>query len=518
MPELIDSQLSRCGAQRLARLGRSDTSVGDMFSDLETWMDEELLPQLATFYPAAKSSSDPSMATVLVGDAAGTTTNKSIIREMDINLGDPPRILMRKGFVRAIVTESYLLSSPGVPEKRHLELHFPEDFTYEAGYHLHVLPRNSPQNVQRVLAIFNLEEDNIITVSSSSKQVSSGLPVDTPITAADLFGAYVELKQGASPKNIRILADAVQDGGKEGNGTRAALLEFTKNDKFKSEIRDKQLSILDLLERFPMAKPSLSTFIGMLTRMRPRVYSLSSAPGFKPQHGTLTYTVVGTGPSSFSSRSRDGDLQGGTKPVLGLASNYLASLAPGQAIYVSLHHPSAGFHLPKSPSTPVIMIAAGTGLAPFRGFLQARSSLARQTGLKAPYGNQTGPDDTEVGTALLFYGCRGPSLDSMYEFELDSYEAQGLVTVYRSYSRDANAEYRYIDECVNANRRQVAALWKMGANVVLCGGKKMTNAVFDVLGQLLWETDRQEGITAANSVEVWKRELERGRYVEENFV
>lgn len=508
--------MSRCGAQVIAHSGRSDTSSGDMFSDLDTWMDEELLPQLAKFYSAAKSSPTPSMATMLASDADGTTPNKSVVKKTELNLSDPPRILLRwKGFIPAIVTESILLSNPGVPEKRHLELRFPESFTYDVGYHLHVLPRNNHTDVLRVLAIYNLEEDTTVTIDSASGQASSGFPISTSITVSELFGAYVELKQAASPKNIRTLTEAVQGESEEANRTRIALHEFLGNNKFKSEAKHEPLSVLDLLERFPLARPSLATFVGMLTSMRPRAYSLSSAPGSKAQHGTLTFTVVGTGPASFGSRSRDGDLQGA---VTGLASNYLASLTQGRVIYVALHHPSAGFHLPKSPRTPIIMIAAGTGLAPFRGFLQARRLAAQQTKQQDSRGKEDQPRPNELGAALLFYGCRGASLDSMYESELNLYEAQGLVTVHRSYSRDTNADYRYVDDRVSASREDIATLWKLGANVLLCGGKKMTNAVFNVLGPLLWEIDKREGRTAATSVEAWKRGLERGRYVEENFV
>lgn len=508
VPRLIDSLLVRSGAERIAPLGTSDMGgPRDVFSDFEDWTGTHLFPKLDH---TGKGPQSPLLAGVGAGDG-----------DLQVSLGKPPRVAMRKGFVAAVVTEARSLSAPGVPEKRHLELRLPEGFTYKAGHHLHVLPRNSNADVQRVLHRFGLEAESLVSIRSAKRSVGSGLPLDTPIMASELLGAYVELGRTASPKNIQVLADSVDEDTE--SGAREALQRLASGDQYVTEVQDKRGSVLDLLEQFPEAKLPLSSFLAMLVATRPRAYSFSSAPGWKLGHGTLTYTVVGTGPSpSVTSSSteaghyvqhQDHDVAKAVVVRQGLASSYLSTLTAGSVLYVSLHPSSPDFHLPE-PARPVIMVAAGTGLAPFLGFLQERKLFLAD-------GQQQG-NETPFGKAVLFFGCRGPALDCLYADELASFEADGLVTVFHAYSRDPAAAgakgCRYVDERLAASGDELVRLWGSGASVLVCGGKKMANGVFNVLGPLFWEADRRDGRTTAGGVVGWRTALEKGRYVEEVFV
>ncbi|POR35987.1 Uncharacterized protein TPAR_03801 [Tolypocladium paradoxum] len=508
VPRLIDSMLVRSGAERIAPMGISDMGgPRDVFSDFEDWTGDHLFPKLDQTRQGPQPT--PLAAGVGAGDA-----------DLQVSLGQPPRVAMRKGFVAAVVTEARPLSAPGVPEKRHLELRLPEGFTYKAGHHLHVLPRNSSADVQRVLHRFGLEAETLVSIRSAKRNVGSGLPLDTPIMASELLGAYVELGRTASPKNIQVLADSVDEDTDP--GAKEALLGLAGGDQYVAEVQDRRGSVLDLLERFPEAKLSLSSFLSMLVATRPRAYSFSSAPGWKLGHGTLTYTVVGSGSPSVASSSteagpahQDHDV---TKAVVvrqGLASSYLSTLAAGSVLYVSLHPSSPDFHLPEPASRPVIMVAAGTGLAPFMGFLQERKlSLAAD--------RQQQRNETPFGKAVLFFGCRGRALDSLYADELASFEADGLVMVRRAYSRDPAAAgakgCRYVDERLAASGDELVDLWRSGASVLVCGGKKMANGVFKVLGPLFWEADKRDGKTTAGDVAGWRAAMEKCRYVEEVFV
>ncbi|RBQ74718.1 hypothetical protein FVER14953_00317 [Fusarium verticillioides] len=494
VPRLIDSELARCGAERVSLMGVSDTcDSSDPFSDFERWIDEKLFPELETPH----------------GPGGVKNGDRAVPRqELQVSLGQPPRITMRKGYVRAIVTEARSLSSPGVPEKRHLELLLPKDFNYKAGDHVYILPRNSPRDVVRALSYFGLGEDTLITIRNTARKLSLGLPLDTPITATDLLGAYVELGRTASLKNLWTLVDAA------GHGSRAALLSLTEPERFRAEVQDRHVSILDLLERFPDIDLSLSCFLPMLAQIRPRAYSFSSAPDWKPGHATLTYTVVDfatPATQGINGSSKSKAVGDGTAVVQrqGLASSYLSSLGPGTSLYVSLHRASPHFCLQKSTFLPVIMVGAGTGLAPFRAFLQERRMAAE--GAKQRF-----------GPALLFFGCRGPRLDSLYSVELEAYETIGLVQVRRAYSRDPSAQdaqgCKYVTDRLGKCRDEVARLWMDGAQVLVCGGKKMANDVLEVLGPMLLEIDQKRGETTAKTVVEWRARLDKSRYVEEVYV
>ncbi|KAI8299109.1 Bifunctional cytochrome P450/NADPH--P450 reductase [Colletotrichum sp. SAR11_240] len=349
------------------------------------------------------------------------------------------------------------------------------------GDRLQILPKNGQGMVNRALSRFQLDHDAVLTISSTRPL---GLPVDTPISAGELLGTYVELGQSASQRNIKALVDATEssDSGSRSDvvddATKALLLGLAE-DRYEAEVRAKHVSLLDLLERFPSVNLPFASFLSMLPQMRPRTYSISSSPVKDPHHTDLTLSVADCG----------------------VATHFLAAVSVGQLLYASLFPAPREFRLPASPSTtPIIMIAAGAGLAPFRGFVQER---AQAEGLLAP--------------ALLFYGCRGANLDDIYRAELNQYESLGVVKVHRAFSRDPGAEFKYVTDCIQATRDELMKRWDEGAVVYVCGGKKMSDGVFDVLGPMLYEADKKSGKSTAQDTDRWEQELPRERYVREIF-
>lgn len=205
----------------------------------------------------------------------------------------------------------------------------------------------------------------------------------------------------------------------------------------------------------------------MLPPLRVRTYSLSMTPSFKPLHCSLTFSVV------------RGPAWSGSGQYLGVGSNYLASLTPGSSLYISPRPAKDSFHLPRDLSSkPIIMISAGSGLAPFYSFIQERMVWQQQ--------------GKPLATALLFFGCRGPHMDDLYYQELCEYEAAGVVSIYRAYSRDpehilANG-CRYVSHRVVAETATIRNLWDQNATVYVCGSgdmaKGVRTALEDALGAL----------------------------------
>jgi cytochrome P450/NADPH-cytochrome P450 reductase len=149
--------------------------------------------------------------------------------------------------------------------------------------------------------------------------------------------------------------------------------------------------------------------------MRVRQYSISSTPLDDASKCTLTYSVL------------DAPQRSGRKDAryLGACSTFLERLNPGDQLQVSLRPSRSGFHLPQDDKIPLIMACAGTGLAPFRGFVAERA-LKKKSG-------------AEVGPALLFYGLNAPDEDDMYRDLFDAWEQQGVVSVRRAFTHQADA-------------------------------------------------------------------------------
>ncbi|KAI8312058.1 Bifunctional cytochrome P450/NADPH--P450 reductase [Colletotrichum sp. SAR11_59] len=456
VPMVLDAMLDAAGAQRLTTLGTAETATCDVFSELENWLDDRLWPALLDNLGH-------------VGDVQSPDV------DIEVRLGTESQPTARKGFVPAFVEESRVLSAKGVPQKRHLELRQPEGVNYQAGGHLQVLPQNEPQLVQKVLSRFNITGDTLITITSRSGR-SSSLPLNKPITAWDLFASYFELTHTATPRSIETLAEVA-----EKEETRATLRTLSSKT---SDIRDKRLTIVDLLMTFTDIKLSVPSFLSMLPQMRPRTYSFSSSPSWKSGFATLTYTVE----------------------EKGVASNYLASLSPGDVMQISLMPATLNFSLPdihSRTSTPVIMIGAGTGLAPFRGFVQDRAVALRGGACLAP--------------AILFFGCRGPELDDMYRDELDNFEKEGVVTVVRAFSRARGAPHKYVVDQLPSFKDQLSEMWKNGARVYVCGAKKVADAVFEVLRPMLLEAEMEPGQPVAIDIDTWNKTVPGNRYVVEIF-
>ncbi|RKL20095.1 Bifunctional cytochrome P450/NADPH--P450 reductase [Fusarium proliferatum] len=471
VPKTVNEAMQWLGADMIAPLGSADAATSDMFSDLEVWAVDRFWPGLAE----------------QLGTAFGQDHKMSDL-SLEVTFQLPPRVTMRRGFSQAVVTESEILTSPGVQQKRHLELRLPAGATFEAGDHLRVLPMNNPLDVRRALTRFSVGWDTILTISSARPL---GLPINTPITASDILGAYVELGQTASRLDIQKLVRATTDE------TSVAALQDLANDKYESEVQAGNVTVLDLLERFPSLTIGLASFLTILPQMRPRTYSLSCSPRWKPGHATLTYSVVG------SERSMgDGRL---VRRSRGLASNYLASLERGHVLYASMHPAKPEFHFPSTAlQRPIIMIGPGSCLAPFRGFVQERALLAKDGNAK-------------LGPAMLLYGCRGRLLDDMYRDEMDKYEREGIVTVLRAYSRDPNAECKYLGDRIRLSSDMIGNLWAKGATVFVCAGKVVADSIQETLGPVLFQADGLVAKTKAANLEEWWEQLDKTRYVTEVF-
>ncbi|KAK0637841.1 Bifunctional cytochrome P450/NADPH--P450 reductase [Lasiodiplodia hormozganensis] len=447
IPKLVDRTLEERGARRLAPLGVTDQASTDTFTDFETWTDDLFWPSMSREFSTTASSKNQ--------------------EQMRVNISAPRPAFLKQDVTPARVTASTALTpSDSSPVKRHLELELPPNLTYTCGDYLVVLPLNPKETTSRALRYFGLTPDTVLTLSIAGP---TNLPTDTPLSAADLFGGYVELGQPASKKAVATLASLADAAADPASSPAATALAHLASDQFDAAITATRTTVLDLLERFHPAGLSLplAQFLALHPPMRTRQYSISSSPlASGPSTATLTYAVLDEPSLSTPGRRH-----------IGAASTYLASLAPGDALSVSVRRAHAAFRLPAdAAATPVVMVAAGAGVAPFRGFVQERAALMRATSA-AGKGGENGKGQKGKGKglapALLFFGCRGQG-DDLYRGEFDEWERQGVVRVFRAYSREAGekgdaAGCKYVQDRVWRERGVVRELWEKGAKLYVCG-------------------------------------------------
>lgn len=230
--------------------------------------------------------------------------------------------------------------------------------------------------------------------------------------------------------------------------------------------------------------------------MRIRQYSISSSSLASPETATLTWSVLDT-PSTSSS----------TKRFLGVASNYLSSVEEGDRIHVAVKPSHGNFHPPNDiENTPVMMFCAGTGLAPFRGFVQERA-------MQIEAGRKLAP-------AYLFIGCHHPDTDALFSDELKKWESEGVVKLYYAYSqaKELSDGCRHVQERLWKERETMTAAFEDGAKLYVCGSAMVGEGVAAVTKRIY--EDRAEALGKPKTdeeVEAWFESIKGERFASDVF-
>ena len=334
--------------------------------------------------------------------------------------------------------------------------------SYKCGDSLGVFPTNAAPAVDALLKAAGF---------SGSEPVL--IPKDpAPIPLREALSRRLALN-GPTYKFVQLLHD------RAGEADRARLAQLiAESDPEKKKAWLEQREFIDLLEEFPSARPSAQELIESQRRLMPRLYSIASSPALHPQEIHLTVAVVRY---ETNGRRREG-----------VCSTYLADRARmGEAdlpVFVAESH----FGLPADDSVPIIMVGPGTGVAPFRSFVQDRAAR----GVRSP--------------AWLFFGDQRKDHDFLYADEWAGHLKSGALTrLDTAFSRDQEAKV-YVQDRMREN---AAELWKWlsgGAAFYVCGdAKRMAKDVDAALHAIVAE---QGGMTPEAAVE-WVKQLKKdGRY------
>jgi len=436
VPRFIDEKLAAHGGRGVFTRGEGDAR-GDLDSDFESWFTR--LAPLATREfgiesSFARSAEDEPLYSV-------EPVAPSVVNAVVALGGASPMKLL---------TNNELQNKAGANASerstRHIEVQLPAGLSYRVGDHLSVVPRNDPALVDAVARRFGfLPSDQIRLQVAEGRRAQ--LPVGEAVSVGRLLADFVELQQIATRKQIQIMSEHTNCPV-----TKPKLLAFVGDDaasaeRYRAEIHARRKSVFDLLEEYPACELPLHAYLEMLSLLAPRYYSISSSPSVDPSRCSVTVAVV------------EGPAASGRGIYKGICSNYLAGRRVGETIQATVRETKAGFRLPDDPAVPIIMIGPGTGLAPFRGFLQQRAA--------SKAGGAT------LGPAMLFFGCRHPEQDYLYADELKAHAAGGITELYTAFSRGEGPK-TYVQDLVAAEQDRVWKLIEDGAIIYVCGdGGKM---------------------------------------------
>lgn len=470
IPKLVDQRLSDLGGSRLVPMGSTDVSKNTIFNDFDVWVEKELWPGL------------PSPGTRV----EAPVVHSSVTLELSPQSRESH---LQQNLQWANVLEVKRLTGPDQPEKRHIEIELPSGVTYQAGDYLAILPLNPEDTVKRAMKRFNLPWDGVCTITDAGPSI---LPTNCPMPLFDLLRGYVELSQPATIKDINILASHAL------NSTEAERLQaLTESEAHSSTVLANRISILDLLQKYPSIELPFPLFLSLLPPLKPRQYSISSSPLSSSGRCTLTYGVIDTAA-----------LADPATQFQGVAGSYLKSLKPGDKILVGVRSTNKTFRLPTDPeTTPLIMFGAGSGIAPFRGFVQERGVMIKEGGRK-------------LAPAILFFGCRDPASDSLYRDELAEWEKLGAVEVRYAFSQcsDKSDGCKYVQDRMIKDRELVAQMWEKGGKVYICGAPEVARELGRAAKRLVKEKAATQGMGMSDEqLDEWIRSRRGERVVSDVF-
>ena len=358
-----------------------------------------------------------------------------------------------------------------------------------------VLPENPAGDVDRLCRMMDVDGDQWFTLEgdaiapallrAEAAAAAGGPPADpvhasvragekpppfpVPCTVGRALQRYVDL--GGPPSKALAGQLAHWAGSTEDRDALARLVAPSGRAEWDDFVRKPRRSVLELLSAFPSVRPPLGQLLHLLPPLKPREYTIASSPLAHPASMHLAVSVLDE-PKPAAKTDGPG------RRLVGACSGYLAGGTSGAGpadasspVRVAVR-PST-FKLPADPSTPVVMVGPGTGLAPMRAFCQEREALRR--------------GGAALGEALLFFGCRRSDEDFIYRGELEAWRASGVLTeLHTAFSREAaGGDKVYVQHRL---AEQGARVWDLvsnhGAHVFVCGATAMGSDVVRALARV----------------------------------
>ena len=426
----FDARLAQLGAERLAAMVECDL---DYEADATDWVDQ-LVSRLPNLLEARENIAIPALR------AVGTVST--------FNKSNP--------FPAEILVNQKITGGGSSKDVRHIELSLEgSGLSYEPGDSLAVIARNPPQLVVELLDELALDGDTSVSVGDQDLRLTDALTSELEITVI----SRGFLRDWAALSGNEELASMLQASEPKGLGL------FFENHQ-----------VIDVVRLYP-TEVGAQDFVGMLRNLSPRSYSISSSPDANPDEVHLTVAAVRY--EAFGHEH------------WGAASTYLADrLEEGDTVSVYVER-NARFRLPRE-DVPIIMIGPGTGIAPFRAFVEQRA------------------EQGSAGDNWLFFGDRNFDSDFLYQLEWQRYLKRGNLTrLDVAFSRDQRQKI-YVQDRIRENSKEVFRWLERGAALYVCGdSKRMAGDVNDALIDVLVNEGGMDAVAAANKLKALRGQ---GRY------
>jgi NADPH-ferrihemoprotein reductase len=512
----VDASFQEFGATRIGRFGEADDAKRGASEESFMHWKQEIKSEVRQFF-GLKERPAYYQPTVSVDERRETSqadTQVYLGEPHSSFLGDAPSLRTRDPRAPVVVNICGIKELYTSKDRCciHLDLSIEESswVKYQTGDHLAVWPMNSLREVDRLLEVLDLKgkQDVCIRISSSKSANGRNSRIPSLTTIGALFQYYLEIGGVVS----RDLLTGLSEFSPTPEGRAILQRIVTDSDLFNKEFPMRYVNFTDILEKLGNGSKwciPLSFLIERLKKTQPRYYSISSSAIINPRKLSITAVV------DLNTGSESGCQTG----AVGMTSNYLLALnhslrsetptdvQPGDSYNLSGPRNilksgkvfagvrTSKFKLPSNPSTPIIMIGAGTGVAPFRAFVQERARL-KTIG-------------REIGTTILLLGFRKPNEDFLYSEEWIKYRQilGPCFKLWTAFSREENKPKMHVQDRLEEHADEVLSLLRDEdrSSIYVCGSAAMAKDVRATLASM-WTHQNGGGEREGDE---WLRELQR---------
>lgn len=427
----FDARLEALGGTRVA--DRVDCDV-DYDDAAEAWIEESLT--------ALSDGAEQPSNVVAFGPIASEA--------------QPASYSKKNPFPATLLTNQTLTGRGSDKETRHIELSLEDSgLEWQPGDSLGVLPQNDRREVADLLTATGLSGDEPVDGPRGRVSLSDALTHDFEITTLTrpFMQSWAELSGAADLQTLL------------GEGARGELREWMWGRH-----------IIDLIQTWPVGGLDAATLVAMLRKLPPRLYSIASSHQANPDEVHLTVAPV-----RYTAHGRDRE---------GVASTWLADRIDEDGTVPVYLDTNRNFRLPADGDTPMIMVGPGTGVAPFRAFLEERAERG------------------DGGRNWLFFGERRFRTDFLYQREWLRWREQGVLDrISVAFSRDQEDKV-YVQDRLREQGAEVWAWLNEGAHFYVCGDAEymapdVHQALIDIAGE--------QGRMSAEDASAWLGQLQKDK-------
>lgn len=476
----LDELLGKFGGQRVCKHGEGDDD-GSLDEDFEAWR--------KIFWPAARKAHGlPEIEaqafkfeTSFKYEVVETDYRNASGRYADYSTNRAMRQDPKHGPIFAPITVSRELcqdTSDG-SSTLHVEVDIAKipQLRYRTADNCGICPQNNTREAMRLLKRLGGHPNSLFTMKKPGKFM---YPI--PCSMKDAFSYFVDFNNTPRFGVLQTLSQYASDPAE-----KAALeaIASSAQPEARKAFVDEKLSLLEIIERYSSVNPPLHDFLEFCPKLQPRYYTIASSALKKPKSIAMTIKVLK-------------DEKPGGREFKGVATHHVAGIRPGKdelPVFVR----TSTFRLPRKVSeVPIIMCGPGTGIAPFKGFVQEFMHLKEESGT--------------IVDATLYFGCQRRDKDFLYQEELEEAEAAGVLKLHCAFSREQKHKV-YVQDLLRENGEETwEAINDKGAYVYVCGATTMGKAI----RELLVEIASTHGKLSASAAEEYVSKLQKNqRFIQE---